>query len=232
MAYNTGPASSAMGLQPSPAGTLDEIRKAGLDPRVVGCCHPKVGNGIAGCAYYERCIFRFRKNGGFRDQGPKNVGYFLRTHEGNQKEDENSCHWFMSRLDDRRFAGERDRREGLQGEIIEVVAQEGEVIHKQMVVNVNEGTGKPADYRKKSFAVKVSEFPRPGSVQSIAYDTLLEDRRRLREAQDESLLEGPAHRVSPDDIEEPVVMSVEDVVSAAPEKSAPVAAPVEKKGRG
>lgn len=231
--YGSGAASSAMGINPVPMGTLDELRKEGIDPATVGSCSPQ-HTGVSGCPYYESCIFRFTRNGGFRDHGPRNIGYFHQTHEERRVENFASCHLFMSRMRDRQQAGERDQQDGKKGEIIEIIAQEGEVIHTQVVVNINEGTTLPARYEKQTKTIPVPHFPRPGERQVIAYDTQVNDRRRLREMQRAEMATGlpiePPRRIDPkEEIEQPPVAEVEAVLQSEPEGPVPTAAPVVKK---
>jgi hypothetical protein len=228
--YGSGVAMGVLGINPQPIGTLDELRRENLNPALIGSCAPS-SPGVRGCQSYPNCIFRFKKFGGFRDFGAKNIGYFIQTHEGNKKEDEGSCHFFMQRLYDRMRAGERDRQDGKAGEIIEVIAQEGEIIHRQVTVNVNENPALPARYEKKTFTGPVSRFPRPGERQVVEYNTLLDDRRRAREAQDPDLQTGPSHRVVPGEVKQPPVMDVESVVATTAPARAPSAAPVLRKGR-
>jgi len=230
--YGSSGAAGAMGIIPSPIGTLDELRKQGINPALVGSC-ARPSAGVRGCQHHENCIFRFRRFGGFRDDpgGARNIGYFLQTHEGNKKEAVASCHFFMQRLYDRMRAGERDRQDGKNGEIIQVIAQEGEIIHRQMTVNVNEGKlpVQPAKYEKKTFTGPVPAFPRPGQRPAVHYDTLLDDRRRAREAQETDLQVGQINRIAPDEVVQPVVF--DDVASAEPESGVPVAVPMERKGK-
>lgn len=240
MSNGSGTAVNALGLHPDPLGTPDELRKEGLSLTLVGSCAPpdKMTRTL-GCQYYEQCIFRYRKNGGFRDAGPKNIGYFHQTHEGTQIENEGSCHFFMARLYDRQWAGERDRRDGLNGEIIEIIAQEGETIHKRVIVNVNappyvEKAG-PPEYKKTTITGPVKRFLRPGEREAIDYDTLVSDRRRLRVAQDDERAEGaPVHRVQPAKAAaepEPIVVNLDEVVAEPVAEAAPVAAPVARKAK-
>lgn len=236
-AIGSGGAAGAMGLVPTPIGTLEELRRENLNPALVGSCAPKNDAlGVRGCQYYENCIFRLTKYGGFRGNGPRNCGVFLQTHEGMKVEMERSCFFVMSRLYDRMRAGERDRQDGKNGEIIQIVALEPslghplskEVIHKQKTVNIHEGKvpSQPHKFEKKTFTGPVSPFPRPGERHAVAYDTLLDDRRRAREAQDEDLQMGPIQRVQPDEVAQPVV---NDAAPDPTPAAVPVAAPVRKK---
>jgi len=194
--FGSGPASGAMGLHPSPVGTPDELRRENLNIALVGSC-ASPSPGVRGCQYYVNCIFRFRRYGGFRDQGPKNVGYYLQTQEGRRKEDQGSCHWFMSRLYDRMRAGIRDREDGKNGEIIQVIEQEGGVIHRQVTVNANAEIPNAAPkWEPHVFTGPVTAFPRPSERTAITYHALLEDRRRARELEDDSQLIGAAEPIA------------------------------------
>ena len=228
---------SAMGIHPDPIGTLDELRRESIDPAMVGSCSPP-SPGVSGCKHYEQCVFRFKKNGGFRDQGPAGIGYYHRTHEGRQHENDVPCHFFMKKMYHRMRDGERDRQDGKGGEIVEIIAIEpgrnhplsGLVIHRQMTINENDGTALVAKWVKKTITSAVARFPRPADRQTIAYDTLVDDRRRLREAQDPAV-EMPAHRVSVEAIEEDPVIDLEPLLAETPSGPAPSAVPVERKSK-
>jgi hypothetical protein len=225
-----------MGIQPMPIGTLDELRKEGINPAFVGSCSPP-SSGVGGCKSYDSCIFRFKKNGGFRDNGPRNCGYYHRTHEGRAVENDCSCAFFMSRMYDRMRAGERDRQDGKNGEIIQIIAIEGgmnhplsgEPIHRTMTINENEGTNLAPKWVKKTITGPVPKFPRPADRQTVSYDTLVEDRRRMREAQNPDLETGPSepvHRVQPANVDPDPVIDLGEVLEAAASGPAPVARPV------
>lgn len=231
--------SAAMRLIPDPVGTLDELRKEGINPATVGSCSPPI-SGVSGCKFYDQCIFRFKKNGGFRDKGPVGVGYYHRTHEGRQHENDVPCHFFMKKMYHRMRDGERDRQDGRNGEIVQIIAIEpgwdhplsGVPIHRQMTVNENEGTNLPPVWKKKTITSPAGVFPRPSDRTAVRYDTLLDDRRRLREAVDPDLESAVPQRVSPAaEVEEDPVIDLAATLSQDPSGPVPVAAPVEKKSK-
>jgi len=225
-----------MGIQPNPIGTLEELRKEQINPAFVGSCSPP-SPGVGGCKSYEACVFRFKRNGGFRDNGPRNIGYYHRTHEGRAVENDCSCEFFMRKMYHRMRDGERDRQDGKNGEIVEIVAIEGglnhplsgQAIHRTMTMNENDGTALVPKWLKKTVTGPVPKFPRPADRQTVTYDTLLEDRRRLREAQNPDFETGPAHRIDPVNVDPDPVMDLEPVLATPASGPAPTAAPVERK---
>jgi hypothetical protein len=162
------PAALGLGVIQTPIGTREEIEEVGLDPRQVACC-AKPGPGAPGCAQYDRCIFRYTNNGGFRDHGPRNIGYYFESSEGGAKEDQCLCSVFMGCLYDRMEEGAIARRRGLRGDLIEVIAQEGEEIWRTQIVNANAETpGAKERWVKETKPVAVSRFPRPSERLAIA----------------------------------------------------------------
>ena len=200
-----------LGIVTTPIGTLDELREQGIDPREVACCHAPAPGVIRGCAIEKECPFHLKRYGGFKGTGgPKYVGYFLQTHEGNKKEDFCTCVVFVRTLLARQRAGMAARQEGKPHEIIRVVAQEGEKIITRISVPVNELDKSPtADYKYVMAAVEVPKFPRPGQNEKISYDQKLTARELARQrAEDkfEDELADTAARVTMDDNDQqPVV---------------------------
>ena len=178
-----------LGLNPNPIGTPDELRKKGIGLNEAGSCAPSAGtpghqSGSRGCSQYPRCIFHLTRYGGFRDHGPRNCGYYLKTHEGDAKEDFAACYWFVSRMLDRMLAGRRDREAGKNGEIIDVIAQEGEEI-LQKYWTIKEGTEKSLSptYVLHRAPIKVPRFPRPGEMpDEVSYELEIEKRRIERDS--------------------------------------------------
>lgn len=70
-------------IKPNPAGSLEELRKLGLDPALVGSCAPRDGSKVLGCPVYERCVFG-RK-------GPQNYGVRFLLEDGSSNEIELPC---------------------------------------------------------------------------------------------------------------------------------------------
>lgn len=234
--------SASMGLTNTPLGTIEELKEANLPLRTVPCCAPPAA-GRKGCDHYENCIFRYTNNGGFRcvvdeyghtvaGTGPKNIGYYHRDHDGRPGEHQCSCHLYMSHLSDRMEAGARDVKRGLPGEIIEVIAQEGEIIHETTIRRVNKNAGDPKlapewDWVQSTDPVRVRKFPRPLERQLISAEAIVERRREQREAARTEWREGlPADQKPRVPLAPPESIAAEE---AEPEPE-PVAAPAAPSG--
>lgn len=226
-----------LGIQPLPIGTLDEIRKCGLDPRQVACCHPEAPGVIRGCPVEKECRFHLIRYGSFKGSGgPKYVGYYLRTHEGHQKEDFILCHAFVRVLQARMDAGLAEAQKGHAHEIIRVIAQEGEKIVTRVGVPVNEADRSPtAPWKYVQKAVEVPRFPRPGENERLTYDQELAarelDRRKAEEQADTASY--AAARASMSDQEEafnpPAERErAEDLIPSGPQPR-PLAEPIRRK---
>lgn len=228
----SGPAAAQLGLHPDPIGTLEELRREGIGPAQVGSCAPP-SKGVRGCAWYAKCIFRLTKNGGFRDQGPRNIGYFHRTHEGHKHQNVMVCYTFQQVLYERMRAGQRDIEDGLNGEKIVVFAQEGQTYRPKLKVNLNEGKpGMPPLWGKDEKPRVVPKFPRPGEAPGSEYEAFLQQQEKEWLRADENLREGPPLTASDLESEpdEPVLPDViERALAAEHSGPAPVAAPVARK---
>lgn len=226
MSYGRTPtATGVFGTIQHVVGTVDEVVKHGFSPERVGSCSEQT-DANQGCPHWGKCIFARQANGAFRGkQGPLNVGYFLQTHEGTKIETEASCEWFMDKMYERQRAGKRDREDGKNGEIIDIIAIEpgldhplsGQKIHRSTIVNVNEGTNLPHKWQRKYDTGPVRKFPRLGDRENAGYyDQQLDDRRRLREAQEEMRENRPPMRLDPQEVDteasaEPIEETVVEV---------------------
>lgn len=226
----SGPAASQLGLHPSPIGTLEELRREQIGSQHVGSCAPP-SKGVRGCAAYEKCIFRLTKNGGFRDHGPKNIAFFHETHEGHRRQEYMACFTFHQVLYERARAGQRDREDGLNGEIIRVVAQEGQMYRPKLRVNKNEGKlGLPPLWVREDSPRPVPAFPRPGEMVGNEYDAYLVGEEKRRMLDDPDMQTGPP--LSASDMEpelEVLHPALEEMLAQPAIGPAPVAAPVTKK---
>jgi len=225
----TAGVAASMGLHPNPAGTPEELRREGIGLAFVGSCAPP-SRGVRGCAHYEKCIFRLTKNGGFRDKGPRNIGFFHQTHEGHRRQEYVACFTFMQVFYERMRSGIRDREDGLAGEIIRVIGQEGDSIRQKLNVNLNEGTALPHKWARKTDPITIPPFSRPHDRDLNSYDAFLVHEERQRQLADPDLMVGPP--VKPEDMEpepEVEVIDLEQIVKAALPAAAPVAVPVERK---
>lgn len=198
---NSG-ALAGFGLHPDPMGTPDELRRAGMDVGAVGSCAPGPGmeghqKGVRGCRVYDRCIFRWKKNGGFRDHGPENVPYYL--NDGTAMETYAPCFVFIATLLDRMRAGQRDIEDGKAGELIEILPFD-QPITRRMVCKVDENDrSQTARWETRIEQIVVPKFPRPGKTDMTGnYEAMLEQRRRARAAANPDLQEAQKHRVSSD----------------------------------
>ena len=249
-----GPTSSSMGLTNTPLGTIEELKEAKLPLRTVACCAPPAA-GRKGCDQYEMCIFRYTNNGGFRCEvdeyghtvsgnGARNIGYFHQDHEGKPSEHQCSCHLFMSHLAHRMEAGLRDTRQGLPGEIIEVIAQEGEIIHETEMRRVNKNADKPNlpaewDWVQETRPVRVRKFLRPLERETLRSEAVVMERRRQREAARTEWAEGlppdQRHRVVPTPdasiAEDEADDTGNEPAAAAPAASGSSAVPVSRRAR-
>lgn len=96
--------------------------------------------GCHACPVYTNCLFHRADMGGFKGQGPHNIGYRLITDisEGESaKEDFMSCENFVNVLQDRMLTGDEERMRGRPGEFVSVVAQEGEIVRQRVSVAFN-----------------------------------------------------------------------------------------------
>jgi len=205
-----------MGLHPNPIGTLDELRREGIGPAFVGSCAPP-SKGVRGCSHYEKCIFRLTKNGGFRDLGPRNIGFYHQTHEGHKRQEFMACFTFMQTLYERMRAGIRDREDGLNGEIIRIVAQEGQLIRPKHTINVNAGTNLAPKWDRRTDPIPVPAFQRPHEQGSTSYDLILENEEKQRQIEDPELAVGPP--IKAEDMEygdEDKLPELDDIPSAVP----------------
>ena len=225
----TSGVAASMGLHPEPIGTLDELRRENIGSAFVGSCAP-ASKGVCGCDHYEKCIFRLTKNGGFRDHGPKNVGFFHETHEGHRRQEFMACFSFMQTMYERMRSGIRDREDGLNGEIIRIIAQEGDTIRPKHNVNLNEGTTLPHKWARKTDPIVVPAFPRPHEQGGNSYDAILIAEERKRQLGDPDMQVGPpiaAQDMEPEPEREPL-----ELPPMPPEgASVPTAEPVTRKAK-
>lgn len=180
-----------LGENPIPQGTLDELRKEGADPARIACCAPRAP-GVRGCAVENECPFHLQKYGGFKYKGPKNVGYYLRTHEGQQKQDFTSCHAFVRTLLSRMRSGIAAAQEGKPHEIIRIIGQEGDTIRQRYAepVNPNDHTIN-ARWRMVTKTVTIPAHPRPGDNPQTSYDQELWAEEKARRKHDPDFIIGP-----------------------------------------
>lgn len=191
-AFDGSGALALVGQNPIPQGTPDELRKLGVDPEKIGSCAPR-SPGVHGCAVERDCRFHLQKLGGFKYQGPRNVGYYLRTHEGNQKEDFCTCHAFVRTLQARMLAGNAQRDAGnVNAEIIRIVAQEGGTIRQRVAVPIDPNNHNiNAAYKFETRRIEVPVHPRPGDNTQMDYESELWLDELNRRNEDPEFATGP-----------------------------------------
>ncbi len=223
----------------NPVGTLDEIKQAGLDPSAVACCAPSGDapnaiRGVRGCNAYNECPFHMKKfNHGkwTRGEGPRYVGYRLFTVEGHKAENDMRCFDFVRTMLKRMRVGQQEREEGRVGEIIRIVAQEGEMIRTRVGVK-DEKDPKGLTYRNEIKLRPVHTFQRPKDMDTVSYDGALRKSEIDAQKRDAELADQwDAEPVKYDEKDDD--WSKDDAVLdlPAPSGATPIAAPVTPKAK-
>lgn len=189
-------AMALLGMHPNPVDSLDNLRRAGLNPGDVGCCG-RQRPGIRGCPVADDCRFHLTSMGGFRapdgEAGasrPHNVGYYLETDEGTVKEDWCSCHVFVRILQARADAGAALRLKGKPGELVQIVAQEGEKVMMRWQEKANVADKREeAEFVERIEEVVVPRYLGASDNPQISYAQKLAARRAER------YIEDPAQQV-------------------------------------
>lgn len=219
------------GVNPIPMGTPDELRKVGVDPGMVGsCAQPNPQTGVRGCPLWASCPFHLQKYGGFKGQGPKNVGYYIKTHEGRQAENFMTCHNFVRVLLARMRSGRQQAEEGKSNaEIVRIIAQEGGMVRQRGSFAVDPEDRRPnAPWAMKTVAREVPKFPRPGERKGVSYEAdLWADEMKRRSVEDDFDVEFNGPPPQPEVGEAPDDFTLEMGSNDDPG----LAAPVEKKGK-
>ncbi len=161
-----------------PIGTLEEIQKEGLDPRVVPCCHKRVvtadGVQVLGCWWltHKRCKLAIRGVSGPRRFGTEVIegkalgGHLIR-----------GVHDCFAIADAKENVEEN-------GGALRIVAEEGEEI--DIITTSPDGSVPDAvnpvvgSMNPQRVRVRVKPFPRPGNNPSIA-EELLKAEVRIQE---------------------------------------------------
>ena len=215
-----------------PVGTKAEVEAAGMDPARTTCCHVHKLGEVQGCPMAGDCHFDRPRLGGFKFvRGPRNIGYRaitgdrLVTGEPVVKEDWCSCYTWVRTLQSRADFGDEQRRKNKPGELISVIAQEGEEIVTKIEFPFNidgkvirqdrrmfailEKQGIPVDMNDRREAayydyvkvrMEVPAHARPGQAEHLTYaqEVLGRERDRLeREERIESaIVAEPAREVA------------------------------------
>lgn len=188
----------------------------------VGIGHPDLRNpairqergGCADCPQWDKCLFNNRRYGGFKAQGHHNVGYRLitdRAELNSAKEDFVSCEIFTDVILDRMLNGRELRARGLDGEVISIIAQEGETVSQRFQVPFNsrsevvrpqrhlveplkkagwkvnlDDLTSPAEFRYVTLEIEVPAWKSPGVLRDD-YSLTLVERERSREKSEDDI---------------------------------------------
>lgn len=137
MPFDNQSALAQLGIVNIPIGTTEEVREAGFDIINVASCAKDKKGVVRGCPVFDACRFHHPKLGGFKGQGPKNVGYQLVTDDGGAKGDFMPCFAYTQVLQGRADHGAEQRRQGKRGDAIRIVAQEGEHVTSRYQMPLN-----------------------------------------------------------------------------------------------
>lgn len=179
---------------------IEQVKKNGHDPGVVRSCMPasdakKFGGmqGIVGCDVWERCPFALTKNGGFKGQGwrPRNVVYYIEPNDGttHAKEDVLPCHLYTRLLANKARDGRIDLEEGRQGEIIQIIGQEGDSYTENTMVNV--GTVLAPNWQNKTATKVCPEFVYSQQIAGLQHERDIRAAARERMKADPEAQTGP-----------------------------------------
>lgn len=135
-----------------PVGIKKEIEALGQTLDKWGSCSPRdPGLKNRGCNHFVECIFGFKAV-----DGPHNVGVYIKSDTGASVEREMPCHVYMETLH------RRAMESGETGEVIAVVAHEGDTI--EVIEEVPKTPRSKDDARMKRTTIQhtIKPFPRPG----------------------------------------------------------------------
>jgi hypothetical protein len=179
--------------------------------------------------------------GGFKDKGPHNIGYYLRTANSDgakQKEDTAPCYRFVATLQARMLAGMDRKNRGLDHEVIQVIAQEGEkIVVREWKTEAKDGGNKSKNYKMVGSIVEltVPKFLRPGENPGVTYDNKLDARAARRDQAALALEDMLADQAANQDARFSVAVGSDTIVDdaampslAGPDPAVPLAEPARK----
>lgn len=183
-----------------PVGTKDEILREGMDPDTTACCAPREP-GFRGCLVYKDCLHNRMEFGGFKDVGPKNVGFYQEPSKldgGKPREDYMPCYLFVIAMQARMLKGRALADQGKPHELIQIVAIEpgvkgwegrDEVCVRRTYPEAKDGGNQSNNIKERTYleAIKVPKFMRPGENTGVSADQILRARKRERDAANASI---------------------------------------------
>lgn len=223
-----------------PIGTLDEILKLGLDPDETACCAPHDEKGQRGCPVWDSCRFNKRDRGGFKGQGPRNIGYHIQLHPSNggfQKEDCCSCFAFVQSIQPKMEAGWAAENQDKPHDEYAIIAQEGEPIVVQEWRSEVPGSFTNIRMKVETKEIKVPAFPRPGSQPEIDYYEKMSARAARRKALEKEVFESRSDELERrkrelmEATEEAEIIDEEVLQSVVKATTQAVAEPIAPKGK-
>lgn len=152
----------------------EEVRANGYDPRITHSCAPAPGlsqlggvKGVHGCDVWDQCPFNLTRNGGFKGYTwrPKNVAAYVKPDPGrtNQNVIMLPCYKYARLMGDRIKDGIRDRDLRGGGEIIQIVAQEGEE-YSQIVWKKKDPLNPLSPFSEVTVPSTVPEYKHPDTM--------------------------------------------------------------------
>lgn len=184
---------------------IAELKRRGQDPATALSCVPSSGTpgaikGIAGCQQYHTCPFSRRDFGGFKHTLPHNVPYAIdpKDHTGNATEAFIPCNLFARLLMPRMKAGAEAREQGLNGEIIQVLCEDGKLAETIIQSgNIRKPGALPTDpnpYIRSDVEVPVPPYKYPNEMQKQVVS-------RIKERMEQRRMADPANapQVFPED---------------------------------
>lgn len=178
-----------MGIRPDPAGTLEELQEAGINPSDVGCCFPnreskdpRKRSDVMGCSQWVRCPFDQVDMGGFKTKGPQNVPFRLITHENDVMQDYMPCFRFAGVLEMRRRQGIVDKMQGrTRFESIRVIGKQGDTIKRRSTVPIDPNDSAKG-FKTVVEDIEVPKFPRPNELAGLSFEAEIMRLEQLAEA--------------------------------------------------
>jgi hypothetical protein len=186
------------------------LRSKGLDPSKVRSCAPSAGQeghvrGLMGCNVSERCPYHLTRYGGFRGIRPHNVGVYIKPNDGSMRQNCTYMPCFLTietQLLGRMRAGRDAIEEGKNGELIQIIAQEGQTIRrKNWVRNEAESTRDNWVGKQVIEVIKIPEYQYPTEDSGESFEAQMERERRERDAANPFDRVGPSE-MTKEDLEE------------------------------
>jgi hypothetical protein len=185
------------------AAVIESVKRHGFDPGVVRSCMPssdlsRLGGvkGVVGCNQWDRCPFGLTRNGGFKGVSwrPKNIIYYLEPNDGttHAKEDMMPCFLYAQLLQNKARDGRLDLEEGRNGEIIQIIGQEGDTYTENAFVKINSADpAQNSGWKNQESTKTCPEYVFPSTLAGQQHERDLRKKARERMAADPDAQMGP-----------------------------------------